>query len=225
MRCSVRSNGGNHEHTCRGRNRPAGTNDSERMGIFATNTPHFCACYFTEGRIQSTPADRGSDYSQYWGMCAALVGPYTNGSPAQDSRLFEVRYQRIRYGMLELAPGYLVSSMQPHILQRFTHLCALIIALAEHEQFVQLQLVELAPLLTNGTTKPLSTREQDILRGFLSGEGEAEMAHRLGVERATIHSHIQGLYYRLNVHSPREALVRVFALRLVDWLNLCDGKE
>jgi DNA-binding NarL/FixJ family response regulator len=96
----------------------------------------------------------------------------------------------------------------------------LIIALEEHEQFVHLQLTELPSLLTQRTTKPLSGREQDILLGFLREDGEAQMAHRPGIEKTTIHSEIQGLYHRLNVHNPREAIVRIFELRLVDWLNL-----
>jgi DNA-binding CsgD family transcriptional regulator len=160
------------------------------------------------------------------GGCAKLWWvPYTNAHIAKTSRLFEVRYRDIRYGSLELAAGYLVSSMQPHIPQHFAQLCALIIALTEHEQFVKLQLTELSPFLIYGTMKPLSGREQDILRGFLRGEGEAEMANRLSVEKATIHSQIQGLYHRLNVHNTREAIVRIFELRLVDWLGFGDEKE
>src|SRR5260370_5641182 len=47
--------------------------------------------------------------------CARLWWePYTNSSAEKDSWLLEVRYQRIRYGTLELSTGYLVSSMQPH---------------------------------------------------------------------------------------------------------------
>src|SRR5690242_4249598 len=94
------------------------------------------------------------------GGCAQLWwAPYTNAHIAKNSQIFEVRYQHIRYGMLELAAGYLVSNIQPHIPQHFAQICALIIALAEHEQFVHLQLTELSPLLTHGTMKPLSGRE------------------------------------------------------------------
>ncbi|HJT55359.1 MAG TPA: LuxR C-terminal-related transcriptional regulator [Ktedonobacteraceae bacterium] len=158
--------------------------------------------------------------------CAQLWwAPYTNAHVAKTSRLLEVRYQHFQYGMLELAAGYLVSSIQPHILHHFAQLCALIIALTEHEAFVQHQIVELIPLLTNGTTRPLSGREQDILRGFMKGKSEAEMAQQLGVEKATIHSHIQGLYHRLQVHNSREAIVRIFELRLMDWLDFRNEKE
>jgi len=64
-------------------------------------------------------------------------------------------------------------------------------------------------LLTSEATKPLAGREQDILRGFLKGESETEIAQRLGIEQATVHSHVQGLYRRLHVHNSREAIIRI----------------
>jgi DNA-binding NarL/FixJ family response regulator len=155
--------------------------------------------------------------------CATLWWvPYTYPQVARTSQIFEVRYRHIRYGILELAAGYLVSHLQPRIPQHFARLCALIIALTEHEAFVQQQGNNLTALITPEATKPLSGREQAILRGFLKGESQSEMAQRLGVEKATIHSHIQGLYARLQVHDPREAIVRIFELRLVDWLDFPD---
>lgn len=52
--------------------------------------------------------------------CARLWwAPYTNAHIAKNSQIFEVRYQHIRYGMLELVAGYLISSIQPHIPQHF----------------------------------------------------------------------------------------------------------
>ncbi len=126
--------------------------------------------------------------------CAQLWwAPYTNTHIAKNSQIFEVRYQHIRYGLLELAAGYLVSSNQPHIPQHFAQFCALIITLAEHEQFVQLQLTELSPLLTLGTMKPLSVRERDIVRGLrntashkqsIQGEG-VRLRYRRAMRKAS----------------------------------------
>ncbi len=146
--------------------------------------------------------------------------PYIPGSAAEDSRLFEIRYQHIRYGMLELASRYLESKLLPGIPQNFAHLCALILALAEHEELVGHQLLQLSSLYTKESIKLLTARERDVLHGLVYGENEAEMAHRLGIEPTTVHTHLQRLYQRLQIHSAEEALLRSFALRLVDWLDL-----
>ncbi len=162
------------------------------------------------------------DYiTQITGRCARIWWePYIPGSAAEDSRLFEIRYQHIRYGMLELASRYLESKLQPGMAQNFAHLCALILALAEHEELVGHQLLQLSPLYTKEPTKLLTARERDVLQGLVGGESESEMAHRLGIEPTTVHTHLQRLYRRLEVHNPREAVLRSFVFRLVDWLNL-----
>ncbi len=159
--------------------------------------------------------------AQITGGCARIWWePYIAGSAAKDSRLFEIRYQHIRYGMLELVSGYLVSNLLPNIAQNFAQLCALILALAEHEELVRHQLLQLSSLDTKEPTKLLTARERDVLQGLVRGESEAEMAHRLGIEPTTVHTHLQRLYHRLEVNSSREAVLRSFALRLVDWLDL-----
>ncbi len=154
------------------------------------------------------------------GCARILWEPYTAGSAEEDSRLFEVRYQHIRYGMLELASGYLESKLLPGIPQNFAQLCALILALAEHEELVGHQLLQLSPLYTKEPIKLLTAREKDVLQGLVRGESENEMAHRLGIEPTTVHTHLQRLYRGLEVHSAEEAILRSFALRLVDWLDL-----
>ena len=79
--------------------------------------------------------------AQITGGCAHIWWePYIAGSTTEGSRLYEIRYQHIRYGMLELASGYLESKLLPAMAQHFTHLCALILALAEHEELVRHQL-------------------------------------------------------------------------------------
>ena len=146
--------------------------------------------------------------------------PYTVGSAAADSRLLEIRYQQIRYGMLELTSGYLASRLLPGIPQNLAHLCTLLLALAEYEELVQHELTQLSPLSVVKAIKPLTARERDVLHGLVRGESETEIAHRLGIEPTTVHTHLRRLYYKLEVHSPKEAVLRGFVLRLVDWLDI-----
>jgi DNA-binding CsgD family transcriptional regulator len=146
--------------------------------------------------------------------------PYTAGSAAKDSRLVAIHYRQIRYGMLELASGYLVSNLLPNIPQSFAQLCALSLALIEREELLRHELSQLPTLFNIGATKKLTPRERDVLQGLVRGESEVEMAHRLGIEPTTVHTHLQRLYSRLDVHSPQEAILRSFELRLVDWLDL-----
>lgn len=136
------------------------------------------------------------------------------------SRLIEMRYRQIRYGMLELVPGYLVSHLLPGIPQHLAHLCALLLALAEHEELLQHQLKELSPVYDIESMKALTRRERDVLQGLVKGESESEMARRLNVTSSTIHTHLQRLYRRLEVHSVQQVVLRSFALRLLNWLNL-----
>ncbi len=159
--------------------------------------------------------------TQITGGCARIWWePYIAGSAAKNSRLVEIRYRQIRYGMLELASGYLASNLLPNIPQSFARLCALSLALIEREELIRHELSQLPALFNIEATKKLTPRERDVLQGLIRGESEAEMAHRLGIEPATIHTHLQRLYSRLNVHSAQEAILRSFELRLVDWLDL-----
>lgn len=159
--------------------------------------------------------------AQITGGCARIWWePYIVGSAAEHSRLFEIRYQHIHYGMLELASGYLESRLLPGMAQNFAHLCALLLVLAEHEELIRHQLLQLSPLYTKEPLKLLTARERDVLQGLVGGESESEMARRLGIEPTTVHTHLQRLYHRLEVNSSREAVLRSFALRLVDWLDL-----
>src|SRR6266481_8026549 len=147
--------------------------------------------------------------TQITGGCARIWWePYDAGNAAKDSRLFEIHYQQIRYGMLELASGYLDSNLLPNIPQSFGQLCALILALIEREEFIRQEFSQLPTLYNIGATKELTPRERDVLQGLVRGESEVEMAHRLGIERATVHTHLQRLYSRLDVHSAQEAILR-----------------
>ena len=82
------------------------------------------------------------------------------------------------------------------------------------------ELSHLPTLFNIGATKKLTPRERDVLQGLVRGESEVEMGHRLGIEPATVHTHLQRLYSRLDVHSAQEAILRSFELRLIDWLDL-----
>jgi len=159
--------------------------------------------------------------AQITGGCARIWWePYIAGSATEDSRLFEIRYQHIRYGMLELASRYLESKLLPGTAQNFAHLCALLLVLAEHEELVRHQLLQLSPLDTKELRKLLTAREKDVLQGLVRGESERGLARRLGIALNTVHTHIQRLYGKLNVHSAQEAVLCAFVLRLVDWLDL-----
>jgi DNA-binding CsgD family transcriptional regulator len=145
---------------------------------------------------------------------------YPTGSIAIGSRFFEICYQQIRYGILELTNGYLDSALMPGLPQHFANLCALLLYTAEHERFVQYQLAQLPPTISNDSRKALTPREKEVLQGLICGESECDMTRRLGLAPTTVHSHVQRLYIRLDVHSAQEAIVRAFELRLVDWLDL-----
>ncbi len=87
-------------------------------------------------------------------------------------------------------------------------------------EFIRQEFSQLPTLFNIGATKELTPRERDVLQGLVRGESEVEMAHRLGIERATVHTHLQRLYSRLDVHSAQEAILRSFEFRIIDWLDL-----
>src|SRR5579884_898641 len=80
--------------------------------------------------------------------------------------------------------------------------------------------LELAPNYLVSNLLPDIPQQFANVCGLMRGESREEMAQRLGVEKTTIHSHIQRLYNRLDVHSAQEAIVRAFVWRLVDWLDM-----
>ena len=145
---------------------------------------------------------------------------YTAADTMDKSLFFEICHQQIYYGMLELVAGYLISNFLPDIPRHFTDLCAFLIYKAEHERFVRHQLAQLPPIISNGARKPLTAREKDVLLGLIRGENESEMASRLGITLSTVHTHLQRLYSRLDVHSAQQVILRAFEIRLIDWLDV-----
>ncbi len=87
------------------------------------------------------------------------VKPTTN-SVTVGSRLYEISYQHIRYGSLELVEGYLVSTFMPAIPRNFANFCALILYIGEHEELVQYQLAHLPPSIPGMVKKAFDTTRE-----------------------------------------------------------------
>jgi DNA-binding CsgD family transcriptional regulator len=138
---------------------------------------------------------------------------------SECDRFCEVRFKQTRYGLLGMAPGYLVSRYFPDILQSFAHTCAVLLAFAEHQELIEHLLGAVQPLFPMDLIDRLTRREQDVLLGVIKGRSDTEMAHFLGIEPTTVHTHRKRLYRRLGVHSAQEAILRCFTHRLVDWLD------
>lgn len=144
---------------------------------------------------------------------------------AIGSRLLEICYKQIRYGLLELTNGYLESTLIPDVPQQFADLCALLLYTAEHEQFIGHYLAQFPLFVARGASVQLTPREKDVLVGLIRGENEEEMASRLGIAASSVHTHRRRLYNALNVDSAQQAVFRAFELRLVDWLDLPERDE
>lgn len=184
------------------------------VALAASGTPgHSC-----RDVIDDSIADATSHRARLWWE------PFA-GEMLDCDRLFEVRYRQTRYGMLGLRPGYLVSHLMPAIPEYFARLCALLLALAERDSLMMQHVRRLPPLCQRGPIQPLTARERDVLLGFIRGESESLTAQRLGISSATVRTHRQRLYRRLEVHGPQEAVWRSFALRLLDWLNVPTGES
>ena len=141
--------------------------------------------------------------------------PYADATEHEES--FVVRYRRKSFGILLLAPEYLATHLLPTLRQDLADLCASILALMEHQTLIRCQLAHLPQFALPVTSPSLTVRERDVFYGLVYQESEAETARRLTVETATIHSHRQRLYRRLNVHTAQEAVLRGFELGLIDW--------
>src|SRR5262245_40713580 len=62
--------------------------------------------------------------------------------------------------------------------------------------------------------KPLTRREQDILRGMVEGFTNGEIAERLVLSAATVRWYVKQLYAKLGAHSRKEAVAHAAAFGL-----------
>ena len=58
----------------------------------------------------------------------------------------------------------------------------------------------------------LSPREVAILKGFLEDKKEVAIAASIGISPHTVHTHVERLYRKLQVHDRCMAILRVFSL-------------
>lgn len=137
----------------------------------------------------------------------------------ESGHLIEIRHQQIRYGILKLTSGYLVSHLAPNIHQALGHLCALVINLAEHQTLVDLLL---KPLQPSAGYESLTPREKEVLECMALGDSEHAIAERLNIALTTVRTHRHRVYSCLDVHNPQDAILRSFALRLLNWLELSE---
>jgi DNA-binding CsgD family transcriptional regulator len=143
--------------------------------------------------------------------------PLSNECMLESGQLIEIRYEQVRYGMLKLVPSYLISPLFPDIPQIFAQMCALLITFMEHQTLVKSLQKTLPPLNIRGT---LTVREKEILTGMAFGESETLLAQKLCIAVTTVRTHRQHVYHCLNVSNPKDAVLRSFVLRLIDWLDL-----
>lgn len=139
-----------------------------------------------------------------------------------SGHIIEICHQQTRYGILKLTHGYLVSHLAPNIHQAFGQLCALIINFAEHQALVEALLKPLQPLYGG---ESLTSREKEVLELMASGESEGVIAEQLSIALTTVRTHRHNMYRSLDVHSSQEALLRSFALRLLNWLDISETSQ
>jgi len=127
----------------------------------------------------------------------------------------ELRSRGLDEGMMArcptaAGPAYLVTSMRARRERPFDHRAG---------RLVGRLLVELTPHLGRTmwlTTQPhlggLSPRRRRVLDCLLEGDGEKQVARRLGLHQATVHDHVKAIYLHFGV-SSRPELMAVFLRR------------
>ena len=72
-----------------------------------------------------------------------------------------------------------------------------------------------APVRQAGDPPPLSRREHEVLDLLARGFTYAETARHLGIGVATVHTHVNGIYGKLDVHNKAEAVFEARNLGLL----------
>jgi DNA-binding NarL/FixJ family response regulator len=55
----------------------------------------------------------------------------------------------------------------------------------------------------------LTAREREVVQGLVDGQGEKQVAQRLGLSMQTVHAHVKNIYRKLQVGSRSELLSRL----------------
>ena len=65
--------------------------------------------------------------------------------------------------------------------------------------------------------RPLSPREDEVLRALTEGRTEKEVAQEMGLSPHTIHVHVKSIYKKFAVNRRAELLRKVFRRRSSGW--------
>jgi len=79
---------------------------------------------------------------------------------------------------------------------------------ADHRVFHESAWLRLADALT------LSGRELQVVQGLFDGKTEARIGADLGISPRTVHTHLERLFRKLDVHDRVGLVVRIFATYL-----------
>jgi DNA-binding CsgD family transcriptional regulator len=55
---------------------------------------------------------------------------------------------------------------------------------------------------------PLTPRQREVLGWLLKGDGERQIAHRLGISRHTANDHVKAIHRKLNASSRGELMAK-----------------
>lgn len=174
-------------------------------------------------------------------MSAGRVGlwwePYDPSNIPLNFHCFPVNLGQTRFGVLAVASELIQPDTLLHV-ELTTQMCAYLTSLVELQTIIYCLMSQARCRYPQhqgddnggeeGLTLPhpiLTSREQDILISLCRGESEHECARRLYLAPATVHSHRQRLFRRLDVHAPHEAILLSYALRLVNWAGIVEPED